>query len=96
RVARAGALVVDAARGVAELGGTRLRLQPREFELLFLLASHPGETLTREFLIENTSSYGRRVPTRSVDTHVKNLRRKLGRAGRMIVTAPKVGYRLEA
>jgi two-component system alkaline phosphatase synthesis response regulator PhoP len=94
-VVRAGELELDASQRSASLGGRPLRLQPREFEVLFLLAAHAGKTLSREYLIENTSSYGRGVPTRSLDTHVKNLRRKLGAKGRMIRTTPKLGYRLE-
>jgi two-component system alkaline phosphatase synthesis response regulator PhoP len=96
RTARAGGLSLDASQRSAELGGEPLKLQPREFELLFLLASHAGQVLSRDYLIENTSSYGRGVPTRSLDTHVKNLRKKLGRKGTMIVTVPKLGYRLDA
>lgn len=95
RVARAGGLVLDSAERRARIDGRELDLQPREFEVLFLLAAHAGKTLSREFLIEHTSGYGRPVPTRSLDTHIKNLRRKLGAKGAMIRTAPKLGYRLE-
>lgn len=94
-VARVGALVLDASQRSAELDGRSLKLQAREFEVLFLLAAHAGKALTRDFLIEHTSSYGRAVPTRSLDTHIKNLRRKLGARGRMITTVPKLGYRLD-
>jgi two-component system alkaline phosphatase synthesis response regulator PhoP len=93
--ARVGALALDATQRAASLDGESLRLQPREFEVLFLLASHAGKTLTRDFLIEHTSSYGRPVPTRSLDTHIKNLRKKMGVSGRMITTVPKLGYRLD-
>jgi len=93
---RVGALCLDAGERTASIDGRRLSLQPREFEVLFLLASHAGKTLSRDFLIENTSAYGRRVPTRSLDTHIKNLRRKLGAQGEMIRTVPKLGYRLES
>ena len=92
---KAGELSLDAERRVAHLGARKLDLQPREFELLFLLAANAGRALSREFLIENTSSYGRFVPTRSLDTHVKNLRRKLGAKARMLSTVPKHGYRLD-
>ena len=93
--ARAGALALDAAQRSATLDGKELSLQPREFEVLFLLAAHAGKTLSRDFLVEHTSGYGRAVPTRSLDTHIKNLRRKLGSKGGMIVTVPKFGYRLD-
>jgi len=91
----AGGLELDSTQRTAKLHGKELTLQPREFEVLFLLAAHAGKTLSRDFLIEHTSSYGRRVPTRSLDTHIKNLRRKLGAKSAMIRTLPKVGYRLE-
>jgi len=95
RIIRVGGLVLDAESRTAVIAGRRLRLQPREFEVLLLLAAHAGKTLSRDFLIENTSAYGRRVPTRSLDTHIKNLRKKLGAKGAVIATAPKLGYRLD-
>ena len=71
--------------------------------LLVLLAltlaigpAHAGKTLTRDFLIEHTSSYGRPVPTRSLDTHIKNLRRKIEpdpAHPRYLLTVHGVGYR---
>jgi two-component system, OmpR family, phosphate regulon response regulator PhoB len=94
-VARAGTLRLDSRSRRAVLDGRELVLQPREFELLFLLAAHAGEALSRQYLIENTSTYGGAVATRSLDTHVKNLRKKLGRRAGMIRTVSKVGYRLD-
>ena len=93
--AQVGGLTLDASQRSASLGGENLRLQPREFEVLFLLATHAGKTLSRDFLIEHTSTYGRAVPTRSLDTHIKNLRKKMGALGRMITTVSKLGYRLD-
>jgi DNA-binding response OmpR family regulator len=94
KTAQAGGLVLDSAARTATLGGKPLKLQPREFEVLYLLVSHAGKALTRAFLIENTSSYGADVETRALDTHIKNLRKKLGAKGRLIETVPKHGYRL--
>ena len=85
---------MDTESRVAEIDGKPLKLQAREFEVLFLLLSHAGKALTRQFLIENTSSYGGDVETRSLDTHIKNLRKKLGRRGALLQTVPKIGYRL--
>ena len=90
----AGGLKLDAAGRTATLDGKVLKLQPREFEVLFLLVSHAGKALTRAFLIENTSSYGADVETRALDTHIKNLRKKLGAKAGLIETVPKHGYRL--
>ncbi|MBI4059890.1 MAG: response regulator transcription factor [Elusimicrobia bacterium] len=94
RAARAGGLAMDAESRLAELDGKPLKLQAREFEVLFLLLSHAGKALTRQFLIENTSSYGGAVETRSLDTHIKNLRKKLGKRENILQTVPKFGYRL--
>lgn len=94
REARAGGLRMDAGSRLAEIDGRPLKLQAREFEVLFLLLSHAGKALSRQFLIENTSSYGEAVETRSLDTHIKNLRKKLGKRAALLQTVPKVGYRL--
>ena len=88
-----GRLRLERSERAASLGGRPLKLQPKEFELLYLLAVQAGRALSRAYLIENTSSYGLAVSTRSLDTHVKNLRKKLGDA-RLIETVPKLGYRL--
>lgn len=94
RAAQAGGLKMDMESRLAEIDGKPLKLQAREFEVLFLLLSHAGKALTRQFLIENTSSYGGAVETRSLDTHIKNLRKKLGKRENILQTVPKIGYRL--
>ena len=88
-----GGLKLDSENRTASIDGKPLRLQPKEFEILYLLASHPGRSLTRTYLIENSSSYGMAIPTRSLDTHIKNLRKKLGSRSTLIITVPKLGYR---
>jgi len=77
----------------ATFNGKSLQLQPKEFELLYLFVSKPGRALSRAYLVENSSSYGMPVPSRSVDTHIKNLRKKLGKKSSLIETIPKLGYR---
>ncbi|HAM34634.1 MAG TPA: DNA-binding response regulator [Elusimicrobia bacterium] len=77
----------------ATLQGEVLKLQPKEFEVLYLLASRPGRALSRSYLVENTSTYGLDVATRSLDTHIKNIRKKLGSKADLIETVPKLGYR---
>jgi DNA-binding response OmpR family regulator len=91
-----GGLTLDPENRVAAVRGKPVRLQPREFEILLLLASQPGRALSRSYLIENSSSYGMPINTRSLDTHIKNLRKKLGAVGRLIETVPKLGYRFGA
>jgi DNA-binding response OmpR family regulator len=94
-VIRAGGLEVDTARHSATLDGVSLQLTPSEFDLLALLARHPGQTLTRQQLMDDL--YGGAVPgvDRSIDSHIKNLRRKLESASdtRFIETVYGVGYR---
>lgn len=88
----AGPLRLDPSSRRAFVGKDELSLQPKEFEVLYLLARHPGKTLSRSFLIENTSSYGAEVETRSLDTHIKNLRKKLKKDGWWIRTVHRMGY----
>lgn len=86
-------LSLDRENRAADVRGKRLALQPKEFEILFLLASQAGRALSRSYLIENSSSYGLPISTRSLDTHIKNLRKKLGPLSELIETVPKLGYR---
>jgi DNA-binding response OmpR family regulator len=96
KIIEAAGLKLDPENRAAFVRGKALKLQPKEFEILFLLASQPGRTLSRSYLIENSSSYGMPIPTRSLDTHIKNLRKKLGALSPLIETVPKLGYRFGA
>ena len=89
----ASGLKLDPDNHTASARGKKMRLQPKEFEILLLLASQPGRSLSRSYLIENSSSYGLPISTRSLDTHIKNLRKKLGPLAHLIETVPKLGYR---
>lgn len=91
---RVGPLELDPALGEARLKGRALGLRPREFKVLYLLASHPGQALTRAFLMENTAQDRLPAAPRSVDSHVKNIRLKLGAHRTLIATVPRRGYRL--
>jgi len=87
---------LDPENRTASVDGKALKLQPKEFEILFLLASHPNRSLSRSYLIENSSSYGLPISTRSLDTHIKNIRKKLGGKSGLIETVPKLGYRFNS
>jgi DNA-binding response OmpR family regulator len=97
---RRGPLALDAAAHSATLDGRPLRLTPNEFRLLMALARHAGQTLSREQLLDELHGPDAAdLPgfDRSVDSHVKNLRRKLEAAGGnpgLIETVYAVGYRL--
>ena len=96
--AASGALVIDEERHVAALDGRALDLTPVEFRLLRTLASAPGRVFPRERLLERLYEDHRVVTDRTVDAHVKNLRRKLEeiRPGEELVRSIYgVGYKLE-
>ena len=94
-VIRAGGLEVDSVRHSATLDGKSLHLTPSEFDLLMVLARHPGQTLTRQQLMDDLYGGAASSVDRSVDSHIKNLRRKLETISdaRYIETIYGVGYR---
>jgi DNA-binding response OmpR family regulator len=78
-VVQLGPVSADPARRVASIGGKDIELTGREFDLLYLLASHPGIVFSREALIARVWKGDTHVTERSVDTLVKRLRRKIER-----------------
>jgi DNA-binding response OmpR family regulator len=78
---------------VVTLDGVELDLTPKEYELLLLLASHPGRAFSREFLLQHLWGYDYDGVDRTVDAHITRLRKKLGTVGEKIVTVWSVGYR---
>ena len=93
------ALHIDAAAYAATLRGQRLDLTPVEFRLLAALAGAPGRILSRSNLLEQIYDDHRIVTDRTVDTHIKNLRRKMEQVSpgtEMIHSVYGVGYRLDA
>jgi DNA-binding response OmpR family regulator len=91
-----GPLRINVADRVVSLEGRELELTPKEYELLFLLASHPGRAFSREFLLQQLWGYDYDGFDRTVDTHITRLRKKLGLLGERIVTVWGVGYRFTA
>jgi DNA-binding response OmpR family regulator len=88
-----GDLTVDAGRREAKVGDTEIQLAPKEFDLLWELLDHRGLVLTRDQLLERVWGYTFAGDTRTVDVHVRQLRRKLGDAS-PIVTVWGVGYKV--
>jgi DNA-binding response OmpR family regulator len=88
-----GDLRVDSGRREARVGGTEVQLAPKEFDLLWELLDHRGLVLTRDQLLERVWGYTFAGDTRTVDVHVRQLRRKLGGAS-PIVTVWGVGYKV--
>jgi two-component system alkaline phosphatase synthesis response regulator PhoP len=97
RVIRAGSLTVDLDRHLVEVKGELVHLTRTEFSLLRALAEQPGRALTRVEMIEKGLGYSYEGMDRTVDSHIKNLRRKLDEAGgsaHLIETVFGIGYRL--
>ncbi len=86
---------VDRARHRCKVRGEPVDLTATEFGLLQTLCSRPGRVYTRERLLEDVWGADVHVTVRTIDTHMKRLRQKLGSAGRWITTVRGVGYRLE-
>lgn len=77
------------------LDGQEITLTYKEYELLHFLMSNPGHIFTREQLLNRIWGYDFEGTTRTVDTHIKTLRQKLGDAGAYIVTLIRSGYKFE-
>ena len=93
-IIRAGGLEIDSGKYSVTFNGNPIKLTPNEFKLLHLLAGRPGQTLTREQLLDDLHGAASSVD-RSVDSHIKNLRKKLEAASGepMIETVYGIGYR---
>ena len=95
---RVGDLVVDPAGRSVEVAGAAVTLTRTEFDLLATLAAHPGRVYSRTQLMETAQGFAFEGYERTIDAHVKNLRRKLGdepKEPRYIQTVFGVGYKLE-
>ena len=90
---RHGRLLIDAGRREVRVGDEEVQLAPKEFDLLWELLDHRGLVLTRDQLLERVWGYTFAGDTRTVDVHVRQLRRKLGDAS-PIVTVWGVGYKV--
>ena len=90
---RHGDLLVDSGRREVHVADEEIQLAPKEFDLLWELLDHRGLVLTRDQLLERVWGYTFAGDTRTVDVHVRQLRRKLGDAS-PIVTVWGVGYKV--
>jgi len=88
-----GSMVIDPAQRIVTVNGEQVHLTPTEFDLLATLARRPKSVLTREKLLEEVWDWVDASGTRTVDSHVKALRHKLG--AYMIRTVHGVGYAFE-
>jgi len=86
-------LVIDVGAHIVRLKGKEIVLTATEFKLLHRLARRPGRAFSRDQLLSEVWGYGGEIETRTVDTHMKRLRAKLGPVGDWIQTVRGVGYR---
>jgi len=92
-VLRHGPLQLDPTRHRCHVEGQEVELTAKEFDLLHGLMERPGRVMTRDQLIDAVWGSDVAVTTRTIDTHLKRLREKLGPAGPLIETVRGVGYR---
>ena len=91
-----GEVFVDLERRQATVAGKAVELTPTEFDLLVVLARHPGRVFTRLELLDRVQGYAYEGYERTVDAHVKNLRQKIEadpKEPRYLLTVYGVGYR---
>ncbi len=93
----AGSIELDLDRYSASIAGRPLSLTPKEFELLRELIEARGRVVRRDAVLERVWQYGRRsgIESRTLDVHIRRLRKKLGDEGSRIVTVRNVGYRMD-
>jgi DNA-binding response OmpR family regulator len=88
-------LVVDFTARTVRINGKRVEMSPKEYDLLFFFVKNHGRALTREVLLSGVWGYDYYGDDRTLDTHIKLLRRSLGEYATHIVTLRGVGYRFE-
>ncbi len=86
-------LVLDIPRHQATVRGKAIDLTPTEFKLLTVMAQRRGRVQSREKLLQDVWEYDNLIDTRTVDTHMRRLREKLGAAAKYLDTVRGVGYR---
>ena len=89
-------LTIDYSARIVTINGERVDLSPKEYELLFYLARNKNIALSRERLITEIWGYDYYGDDRTLDTHIKLLRKSLGEYQKFIVTVRGVGYRFDA
>jgi two-component system phosphate regulon response regulator PhoB len=88
-----GELVIDSPRHLVSWRGKQIELTATEFKLLVVLAQRRGRVQSREQLLRDVWEYNSLIDTRTVDTHMRRLREKLGQASKFLDTVRGVGYR---
>ena len=95
-VLQMGGLCIDFSARLVYVDGERRNMSPKEYDLLFYLVQNRGRALTREKIITEIWGYDYYGDDRTLDTHIKLLRKSLGAYAKCIVTLRGVGYRFES
>ena len=90
-----GILQVDLNQYSVTVEGKKITLTNTEMKILQLLTEHPGWVYSREQLLDHLWGHEKVVVDRTIDVHINHLRRKLGKAGKLIRNVRGVGYKLE-
>jgi len=88
-----GNLEINYSRHEAKLTGRALELSPKEFEILYLLVRKSGRVMTRQFLMERIWGRPYLNTSRVIDTHIKNIRKALGKMEACLETVEGLGYK---
>lgn len=88
-------IAIDETNHKAFVTGQEITLTNKEFALLLLFIKHPRRVFTRNQLLTTVWGYDADVYTRTVDSHISTLRKKLGEAGQVIKSIAKIGYKVE-
>lgn len=89
-----GNIRIDCQRHEAKIGEKTVELTLKEFNVLYLLASNKGKVFSREELLNKIWGYDFSGENRTVDVHIRTLRKKLGKSGDIIETVKGVGYKV--
>ena len=93
---KVGDIDIDVPRHVVHIAGTEVTLTATEFKLLEILSRRRGRVQTRDRLLQDVWGYENPIDSRTVDTHMRRLREKLGPAASHLETVRGVGYRVTA
>ena len=91
---KVGSITIDRQRHIIQVKGRTINLTATEFKLLSFLAERRGRVQSRDALLNEVWAYENAIDTRTVDTHIRRLREKLGPAGNTIETVRGFGYRI--
>ncbi|NQT28495.1 MAG: response regulator [Candidatus Omnitrophica bacterium] len=90
-----GSLIIDCLKHEVRVFGKEVLLTPTEFRLLEFMAQRPGRVLSRDKILDAVFEYDSDIYDRTIDTHMKSLRKKLGKARNYIETIRGIGYRFK-